>query len=356
MSFALALSGCAGFGNLGNEPGVTTLTLASVNNPQMQDMNRLLPEFNKLHPDIKVNIIFLEEGDLRNAITKDVATGGGQYDIMTVGMYEVPIWGENKWLVDVTDRAGSDPSYDLDDLFEPVRKGVSYEDRVYALPFYGESSFLMYRKDIFAEAGITDARAARPGTRSPSTPSSSRPADRAGICLRGKPGWGDLFASLTTVVNTFGGQWYDMNWDAQLTSPECKEAVNFYLDTLAESGQADPASFSFTECLDLFSTDRAAMWYDATSAAGSVESSAVKGQGRLRPGTGQEDQGLRLAVVLEPRHQRRERRPGRGLGVRQVGHLQGVPEPGRLPARLGPHPARNPGVDLRGPGVQGGRR
>jgi hypothetical protein len=155
LSFTLALSGCAGFGNLGTEPGVTTLTLASVNNPQMQDMNRLLPEFNKLHPDIKVNIIFLEEGDLRNAITKDVATGGGQYDIMTVGMYEVPIWGENRWLVDVTDRAAKDPSYDLDDLFEPVRKGVSFEDRVYALPFYGESSFLMYRKDLFEQAGLT---------------------------------------------------------------------------------------------------------------------------------------------------------------------------------------------------------
>jgi sorbitol/mannitol transport system substrate-binding protein len=276
-SFALVLSGCAGFGNLGNEPGVTTLTLASVNNPQMQDMNSLLPEFEKLHPDIKVNIIFLEEGDLRNAITKDVATGGGQYDIMTVGAYEVPIWGENGWLVDVTDLAGNDPTYDLNDLFEPVRKGVSFNDRVYALPFYGESSFLMYRKDIFAEAGI----------QMPERPTWDQVAqyakqlktgDRAGICLRGKPGWGDLFASLTTVINTFGGQWYNMNWDAQLTSPEWKEAVNFYLNTLAESGEADPASFSFTECLDLFSTDRAAMWYDATSAAGSVESSPVKGK------------------------------------------------------------------------------
>ena len=122
MSFALAVSGCAGFGELGNPPGVTTITLASVNNPQMQDMNRLLPEFTKLHPDIKVNIIFLEEGDLRNAITQDVATGGGQYDIMTVGMYEVPIWGENKWLVDLTDKASQDSSYDLDDLFKPVRE------------------------------------------------------------------------------------------------------------------------------------------------------------------------------------------------------------------------------------------
>ena len=142
----------------------------------MQDMNQLLPEFDKLHPDIKVNIIFLEESDLRNAITKDVATGGGQYDIMTVGAYEVPIWGENGWLDDLTDLAAEDPTYDLDDLFEPVREGVSYNDRLYALPFYGESSFLMYRKDLFEQAGHQDARAARPGTRSPSTPPSSRPA------------------------------------------------------------------------------------------------------------------------------------------------------------------------------------
>ena len=144
----------------GQRPWVTTVTLASVNNPQMQDMARLLPEFNKLHPDIKVNIIFLEEDDLRNAVTKDVATGGGQYDIMTVGMYEVPIWGQNRWLVDLTDKAAEDPAYDLDDFFKPVRDGISFEDRVYALPFYGESSFLMYRKDLFEQAGHRDAGAA----------------------------------------------------------------------------------------------------------------------------------------------------------------------------------------------------
>ena len=148
------------------------------------------------------------------------------------------------------------------------------------------------------------------------------------------------------MVNTFGGQWYDMNWDAQLTSPEWKEAVTFYLDTLAESGQADPASFSFTECLDLFSTDRAAMWYDATSAAGSVESSGVKGKvGYVRaPVKETTDSGWlwswNLGISAE------SDASGRGLGVRPVGHLQGVPEPGRLPARLGAHPTGHSGVDL----------
>jgi polyol transport system substrate-binding protein len=272
LGFALALSGCAGFGNLGTEPGVTTVTLASVNNPQMQDMAQLLPEFNKEHPDIKINMIFMEENDLRNAITKDVATQGGQYDIMTVGAYEVPIWGQNKWLEDLTDLAAADPTYDVKDFFKPVLDGVSYDGRLYAVPFYGESSFLMYRKDLFQQAGIT----------MPERPTWQQVAeyaqklkdpskDRAGICLRGKPGWGEMFAPLTTVINTFGGQWYNMDWQAQVNSPPYEEAVKFYIDTLDQAGEGDPVSFGFTECLNLFTQDRAAMWYDATSAAGSVE-------------------------------------------------------------------------------------
>jgi sorbitol/mannitol transport system substrate-binding protein len=280
--FALAVSGCAGFGNLGNDPGVTTLTLASVNNPQMQDMSQLLGEFNKQHPDIKINLIMMEENDLRNAATKDVATQGGQYDIMTVGAYEVPIWGENQWLTDLTDLAAKDPSYDVDDFFQPVRDGVSFNNRLYAVPFYGESSFLMYRKDLFEQAGLT----------MPERPTWQQVAefaaklkdpskDRAGICLRAKPGWGEMFAPLTTVVNTFGGQWYDTNWNAQVDQPGFRKAVEFYLDTLAKSGESDPASFGFTECLNLFSQDRAAMWYDATSAAGSVESDQSKVAGKV---------------------------------------------------------------------------
>lgn len=268
----LAASGCAGFGNLGARPGVTTITLASVNNPQMQDMAQLLPEFYKLHPDIDVNLIMMEENDLRNATTKDVATRGGQYDVMTVGAYEIPIWGQNKWLVDLTDLAAGASGYDVDDFFKPVLTGVSYEDRIYGLPFYGESSFLMYRKDLFSSAGIDmPERPTWQQVAEWADKLKSPDEDRAGICLRAKPGWGEMFAPLTTVINTFGGQWYNDQWQAQVNAPGFTEAVQFYIDTLAKSGERDPVSFGFTECLNLFSQGGGAMWYDATSAAGSVE-------------------------------------------------------------------------------------
>jgi sorbitol/mannitol transport system substrate-binding protein len=279
-SLVLALSGCAGFGNLGNDPGVTTLTLASVNNPQMQDMNRLLPEFNKLHPDIKVNIIFLEEGDLRNAITKDVATGGGQYDIMTVGAYEVPIWGENGWLAPL-DKVAADAEFNQDDILPAYTASLTGKDgKLYGEPFYGESSFLMYRKDIFEAKGLTvsenptwDEVAALAAKADGAAPGMK------GICLRGQPGWGQVFAPLTTVVNTFGGTWFDKDWNAKVDSPEFTAATEFYTKLVREHGEAGAAQAGFTECLNNMSQSKVATWNDATSAAGSLEADAspVKG-------------------------------------------------------------------------------
>ncbi|MET3770192.1 sorbitol/mannitol transport system substrate-binding protein [Marisediminicola sp. UYEF4] len=269
---ALVLSGCSGAGGGGSagEGGDVTLTLATVNNPQMKDMEELKGFFEEDNPGITVNFVQMEEGDLRAAVTADVASQAGQYDIVTVGAYEVPQWGALGWLKDLTPELEGDEAYDVDDLLTPVREAISVDGKQYAVPFYGESSFLMYNKEIFVEAGLE----------MPAEPTWQEVAgfarqldtpETAGICLRGKPGWGDLFAPLTTVVQTFGGSWYDEDWNAQVDSPEFTEGVNFYVDLLADAGEADPVSVSFTECLNLLSTGKVAMWYDATSAAGSLE-------------------------------------------------------------------------------------
>ncbi len=277
---AIALSGCAGAGGGGAEEGDVTLTLATVSNPQMKDMEELKGTFEKENPGIKVNFVQMEEGDLRAAVTADVASKAGQYDIVTVGAYEVPQWGALGWLTDLTPALEEDDDYDVDDLLEPVREALSVDGKQYAVPFYGESSILMYNKAMFEAAGLT----------MPNEPTWQEVADFAkqlnsddvaGICLRGKPGWGDMFAPLTTVVQTFGGAWYDMDWNAQVDSPEFTEAVNFYVDLLKEAGEPDPVSNSFTECLNLLSGGKAAMWYDASVAASILEdpeSSEVAGQ------------------------------------------------------------------------------
>jgi sorbitol/mannitol transport system substrate-binding protein len=192
-----------------------TLTIATVNNSDMIIMQRLAPRFEQA-TGIKLNWVVLEENVLRQRVTTDIATKGGQFDIVTISAYETPIWGKQGWLTPVDD-LGDD--YDYADLFEPVKNGLSYQGKLIAVPFYAESSFTFYRKDLFEKAGL----------QMPDRPTYAQVAEFAqklhdpansvyGICLRGKPGWGENAAYVTTVVNTFGGRWSDKEWKPQITS------------------------------------------------------------------------------------------------------------------------------------------
>lgn len=281
LSSALVLSACSSDDSDGGDSagGNVTLNLATVNNGQMKDMEQLKTEYETANPGTTVNFQVMEEADLRSAVTADVASGAGQYDIVTIGAYETPQWGANKWLVDLTENLTADAAYDVEDILPPVRDVNSYEGKLYAVPFYGESSILMYNKEILDAAGVT--LTANPTWQEVADAAKKvNTADASGICMRGKPGWGDLFAPLTTVVQTFGGSWYDMEWNATVNTPEWKEAITFYKTMLDESGQADPVSYSFNECLTALKEGKTAMWADASVAASMLEAadSPVKGK------------------------------------------------------------------------------
>jgi sorbitol/mannitol transport system substrate-binding protein len=269
----VGLGGCTWAG-AGGGTGEGTVTVAIVANPQMRDIQELTGEFERDHPDIKVRYVTLPENEARARITQDVATKAGQFDVVMIGTYEAPIWGRNEWLTDLTQYARADREYDVDDLMPAVRKGLSVGDKLYAVPFYGESSFLMYRKDLFEQAGLEMPE--RPTwTQVAEFARKLKTPDRAGICLRGLPGWGEQLAPLDTVINTFGGRWYDEEWNAQLTSPATARAVKFYLDLVKEAGEPGAPNAGFSECLTAYTQGQAAMWYDATVAAGSLEDEKV---------------------------------------------------------------------------------
>jgi sorbitol/mannitol transport system substrate-binding protein len=270
LSGGVALSALWAFGHCAIARAQTTLTVAMAANPQMETAEKLIDAFYAKYPDIKVKFQTLPENELRPTVLKDVATNAGQFDVVMIGSYEVPLWAQKGWLHDLTkDYIPSDPGYDVGDLTKPIADIVSYKGDLYGLPFYGSSSFTFYRKDLFAKAGLT----------MPEHPTwdqiagfadklNDRQHGMSGICLRGVPGWGQNLAALTTVINTFGGSWFDMNWTPQLTSPKTKAAVQFYVDLLRKSGEPDAASDGWQECLQLFSQGKAAMWYDDTVFAG----------------------------------------------------------------------------------------
>jgi sorbitol/mannitol transport system substrate-binding protein len=243
------------------------LTIATVNNSDMIIMQKLSPEWEKATGN-KLNWTVLEENVLRQKVTTDIATKGGQFDIITIGAYETPLWGKQGWLVPLDDLGDA---YDYGDIIPQVKDALSVDGKLYAVPFYAESSFTFYRKDLFEKAGLTMPD--KP-TFAQITEFAAKLTDKEngvyGICLRGKPGWGENMAFFTTLVNGMGGQWFGMDWKPMLESPEWKESLAWYLDVMTKYGPPGASANGHNENRALFATGKCAMWIDATSAAGYI--------------------------------------------------------------------------------------
>ncbi|WP_434621709.1 ABC transporter substrate-binding protein [Azospirillum sp. B2RO_4] len=272
MKRALSLIGAAVAAFLGSSAQAETLSIATVNNGDMIRMQKLADHFTKAHPDITLNWVTLEENVLRQRITTDIATKGGQYDVLTIGTYEVPIWTKQKWLKPL-DKLGA--NYDVEDLLPSIRSGLTTDGTLYAAPFYGESSMVMYRKDLFEKAGLT----------MPEAPTWAFIGDAArkltdkqnevyGICLRGKAGWGENMAFLSAMANSFGARWFDMSWKPQFNTEPWKQTLTTYLGLMKDAGPPGASSNGFNENLALFQTGKCAMWIDATVAASFVSNPA----------------------------------------------------------------------------------
>ncbi|NGO73851.1 ABC transporter substrate-binding protein [Streptomyces boncukensis] len=276
----LALTACAGAGSLGT--GGDTINVLMVNNPQMTELQKLTAKHFTRETGIKVKFTTLPENDVRDKIGQDFANQAGQYDVATISNYETPIYAKNEWLRSLDPYLRKDRAFDQDDILRPLRESLTGEDgQVYAEPFYGESSFLMYRKDVFARHGLKmPAKPTWPQVAKLAARVDGAEKKMGGICLRGLPGWGEMAAPLTTVVNTFGGTWFDKDYKARLTDPAFRKAVHFYVDLVRKHGQSGAAQSGYAECLNSMTQGKSAMWYDATAGAGSLEAakSPVKGK------------------------------------------------------------------------------
>lgn len=249
------------------DTGLTRIVIGTVNNNDMAVMQKLSAEYKKLNPDIEIEWRVTGEETLRKRLLGDLAINDGQYDVMTIGSYEAPIWAKRKWLSSVT----LDSAYDGDDLIKPVRDALSYEGELYALPFYAESSMTYYNKDLFAGAGLSMPVAPNYEQIKSFAAKIHDPDNEIyGICLRGKGGWGSNMALVSTMVNTYGGRWFDEDWEPQIKTPEWRAALEMYVDLLSNYAHPDTAKYNFNENKNLFSEGKCGIWIDATVAAGMV--------------------------------------------------------------------------------------
>ncbi len=245
-----------------------TLTIATVNNSDMIIMQELSSKWEEKSGH-SLNWVVLEENVLRQRVTTDIATNGGSFDIITIGAYEAPIWGAQDWLKSLDDLGDA---YNYDDIYEPIRNGLSANGSLYAVPFYAESSFTFYRKDLFEAAGVKVGDAQITYDEFAEIVAKVHAPDKGiyGTCQRGKAGWGENMAFVGPLVNAFGGKWFDMDWQPQLESDEWKSAVNYYVDLMNNYGPPGASSNGHNENRALFADGKCATWVDATSAAGYI--------------------------------------------------------------------------------------
>jgi sorbitol/mannitol transport system substrate-binding protein len=280
-ALTLLVSGCAGWGGGPGGGGPNSINVLMVNNPQMIDLQKLTADNFTKDTGITVNYTVLPENDLRDKASQEFTSQAGQYDVATLSNFEIPIYAKSGWVAPLDASIATDPTFDQADILPSMTTSLSSGGKVYGEPFYGESSFLMYRKDVLDAAGV----------QMPAHPTWQQVADIAakvdgtkpgmkGICLRGQPGWGQVFAPLTTVVNTFGGTWFTKDWQAQVNDAGFRKATQFYVDLVQKHGETGAPQAGFAECLNDMVQGNVAMWYDATSAAGSLEAagSPVKGK------------------------------------------------------------------------------
>jgi len=330
---AFALTACSGANTSGGTaaPGKSSgggeLNVLMVGNPQMKDLEKLGPANFTKKTGIKVNFTILPENELRDRVAQDVATKAGQYDVVTIGAYEGSVWTANDWLTNLQPLADKDTAFAVGDILPAMKSVLSKDNNFYAIPFYGESAFTMYRKDLFDKYGLT--MPAEPTWTDIETLAAKLKGKEPGVssvCLRGLPGWGENMAVVGSMINSFGGTFLNADWSAQMNSPGTSNAIKTTSTSVTKYGENGATQAGFTECLNNFAQGKSAIWFDATSAANSVESpTSSKVVGKIGYADAPRDTGsgrLGLGVGLGSPQDHQER--GQRLEVHLLGLGQGV--------------------------------
>lgn len=284
--FTACGTGSSSQGSSSPGQGQSKIVVASVNNGPMATMAELAPEFTK-KTGIGVEFVMLTENDIRSKIQQDVAVGGGQFDVVTLGSTDSGPYLDAGWTEPLQPMLDAMPandkaSYDYADLIKANISAYSSQTKgLAALPLYGESTMIMYRKDLFDAAGLT----------MPEKPTWEQiygfakklndPATgTVGMAIRGKAGYGENMYVFNTIMNAYGAQIADTSWKPQYNTPEMRQAWEFYRKLQQDAGAREASSNGYTETLNLMSSGKAAIYYDATVSADVLEGadSSVKGK------------------------------------------------------------------------------
>jgi ABC-type glycerol-3-phosphate transport system substrate-binding protein len=247
----------------------TEIAVAVIPASYFDNLIAIAPTFEAL-TGVKVRFEKVPPGQIRQKAMLDLSSKTATYATSATDPMYYPLYVSNKWIdpidhylndASLTDRAW----FNNDDIFKAWRDANSYEGKPYAVPYDGEVTVQVYRKDLYDAKGLKAADTLDEFLKNAAA--INDPANRVyGMALRGFAGAGQNMYIYPSLFREFGGEWFKGK-KVVVDSPEAVKALEWYVD--AESKYAPPAvrNWNWPDIADAFSQGTLGCYIDAHSSA-----------------------------------------------------------------------------------------
>jgi multiple sugar transport system substrate-binding protein len=241
----------------------TQLSVLMEGHPTTDGIQALLPEFTAA-TGIEVSLEVVPESDITAKMLLEFSSGSGRYDVVQNNIIFIPGFVSAGYLEPLDDLGAKHADYlDRADFVPGYLNTNLLDAKLYGLPVYGESTFLMYRKDLFEEYGIAVPKTFDEVEAAAKTIEEKSNGEITGITMRGAQGIQSVYVWAGWLWG-FGGQFIDADGKSALATPEAAASLEAFARTLKESGPVGVANFGWEENRLLFQNGKAGMTLDAT--------------------------------------------------------------------------------------------
>ncbi len=226
---------------------------------------KLVGEFEE-ETGIKVNLEIIPYEELPQKVLLSFSQKSDAYDMVMNDCVSLQGYVDNNYITSLDDYIANDDLnmyYDKEDFVGSYQKNMEIDGKVYGLPVYGESSFLMYRKDLFEEYNLEVPTTMAELENCAKTIYEGTNGEVAGITLRGQQGIHVVY-TWASFLWGYGGHFFDENDKLDINTPEAVEGTQVFCRLLNDYGPEGYTNFGWQENRLLFQQGGAAMTIDAT--------------------------------------------------------------------------------------------
>ncbi|WP_439617719.1 ABC transporter substrate-binding protein [Shinella sp.] len=241
----------------------TRLAVLMEGHPTTEGIQALLPEFTAA-TGIEVELEVVPESDITAKMLLEFSSGSGRYDVVQNNIIYIPGFLKAGYIAPLDELAGKFPAnYDKADFVPGYLNTNIVDGKLYGLPVYGESTFLMYRKDLFEEYGIAPPKSFGEVTAAAKTIKEKSNGAVAGITMRGAQGIQNVYVWAGWLWG-YGGEFIGADGKSALGTDEAAASLEAFAGVLRDYGPVGVANFGWEENRVLFQQGKAGMTMDAT--------------------------------------------------------------------------------------------